>query len=213
MSDEEIFKKLSDYKVVPVVAIESSEHALELSDALIEGGLPVAEVTFRTSSAAEVIELIRNKRPEMFVGAGTVLSVENLEKARDAGAKFGVAPGLNPEIVNYAHRIGLPFIPGVATASEVEQGLSLGCRTLKFFPAGAMGGPSTLKALSGPYAHTGVRFMPTGGVKIENMQQYLKMDAVAFVGGTWIAPKPDINKGEWEKIRERVVEVTSMLKK
>ena len=203
MSGDSVFEQLAQYGVTPVIAIESVEAALPLADALIEGGLPVAEITFRTAAAADAIAVLASERPQLLVGAGTVLTIENVQAAKDSGASFAVAPGLNPAVLAKAKEIGLPFVPGVATPSEIEQGLSLGCLFLKFFPAGALGGPSTLKALAGPYAHTGVRFVPTGGVNTENLGEYLALDAVAAVGGTWIAKKDDLAQGNWREVVER----------
>ncbi len=189
--------------IIPVIAIESVDAALPLADALVAGGLPIVEITFRTAAAAEAIRRIASQRPEVLVGAGTVLSVENLETARACGARFGVAPGLNPQAVCRAKELGMPFVPGVATPSEIEQGLSLGCTVLKFFPAEALGGLSTLKALAGPYAHTGVRFVPTGGVSEKNLEAYAALKSVAAVGGTWIAKPEDIAEGRWPEITAR----------
>ena len=150
--------------MVPVIAIEAVEAALPLADALLEGGLPVAEITFRTPAAAEVIARLARHRPALLVGAGTVLSEENVDAAKAAGARFGVAPGLNPAVVQHAAQVGLPFVPGVCTPSEIEQALGLGCRMVKFFPAESGGGVEMVKTLATPYAHTGIRFMPTGGL-------------------------------------------------
>lgn len=196
-----VIGKIGAAGVVPVVAIESVESALPFADALIEGGLPVAEITFRTAAAPEVIAKLRAERPDVMVGAGTILTVENLRRAVDAGAVFGVAPGLNPKVVEEALKLGFPFAPGVMTPSDVELGLGLGLEVLKFFPAGAAGGPKYLKSLAAPYLHTGVRFIPTGGVSRENMGEYLAMSAVLAVGGTWIAKKDAIAAGEWDKIK------------
>ena len=145
-----------------MIAIDSENDAISLADALIRGGLPVAEITFRTTAAAAVICKIRKERPDVIVGAGTILTIENLKAAIDSSAQFGVAPGLNPDIVAEAKKLSFPFIPGIITPSEIEKALSLGCKFLKFFPAGDAGGPKMLKSLCGPYAHTGVKFMPTG---------------------------------------------------
>ncbi len=202
MNQEDIFQTLKRHGVVPVIAIESTQAALPLADALLEGGLPVAEITFRTAAAAEVIARLRAERPRLLLGAGTVLNPENLRRAVEAGARFGVAPGLNPQIVAEAGRLGLPFIPGVVTPSEIEQALGLGARMLKFFPAEASGGLEMVKALSGPYAHTGVQFMPTGGVTPANLAAWLASPVVACVGGTWIASKEAIAGGKWEQIRD-----------
>lgn len=202
MSDE-IFARINRLGIVPVIAIEKTDAAIPLADALIAGGLPVVEVTFRTAAAAEVIRKISKERPQVIVGAGTVLNVANLEAAESSGAAFAVAPGLNPETVKLARAIGLPFVPGIATPSDIELGLSLGCKLLKFFPAEANGGVGMLEALSGPYKHTGLRFMPTGGVNTTNLESYLKLDTVAAVGGTWIAKKEDLANGNWDEVRAR----------
>jgi len=194
---------LAEYGVIPVIAIDSVEAALPLADALIEGGLPVAEITFRTAAAAEVIRLLAEKRPALTVGAGTVLTLQNLEAARECGAKFAVAPGCNPAIVKRAQASGLPFVPGVATPTDIETALSLGCRVLKFFPSEALGGIPMIQALIGPYKHAGVRFVPTGGVSAANLETYLRTEGVAAVGGTWIAKKEDLAQGQWEAIQER----------
>jgi 2-dehydro-3-deoxyphosphogluconate aldolase/(4S)-4-hydroxy-2-oxoglutarate aldolase len=201
MNGDEIFSALAKYVVVPVIAIDSVDAALPLADALIEGGLPVAEITFRTAAAAEVIAKIAKERPALILGAGTVLTAENLRKARDTGALFGVAPGLNPEVLAEAMRLGFPFVPGVITPSEIEQALASGVKLVKYFPAEAFGGLKVIKALSAPYAHTGMRFMPTGGVTAANLPDYLASDAVACVGGTWIASREAIAEKKWDQIR------------
>lgn len=203
MSQETILNRVAALGVVPVIAIEKVEAALRLADALLEGGLRIVEITFRTAAAAEVIRRIAQERPQLVVGAGTVLTPANLEAAKASGAAFAVAPGLNPQIVKQAQQMGLPFVPGVATPRDIEQGLALGCKLLKFFPAEALGGVPMIEALSAPYKHTGVRFMPTGGVNTGNLEAYLKLDTVAAVGGTWIAKKDDLTAGKWDDIRQR----------
>ncbi len=213
MTQQSVFETTTRYGVVPVVAIDSVRAALPLADALIEGGLPIAEITFRTAAAAEVIGLLSERRPELLLGAGTVLSIENLQAASDCGARFGVAPGLNPEIVAAAGDLGLPFVPGVATASDIECGLSMGCKLLKFFPAEVAGGIKMIKALAGPYGHTGLRFLPTGGVTAENLAAYLSLDAVAGVGGTWVAKRDDLAKGNWTEITGRCREIAKIVAK
>jgi 2-dehydro-3-deoxyphosphogluconate aldolase / (4S)-4-hydroxy-2-oxoglutarate aldolase len=202
MRSEEVLAALKKHVVIPVIAIESAGDALALADALIEGGLPVAEITFRTAAAAAVISRIAKERPQLVLGAGTILTKDNLAAAIDAGARFGVAPGLNPEILAEANRRGLPFVPGVVTPSEVEQALALGATLLKFFPAEASGGIPMIKALSAPYGHTGVKFVPTGGVSAANLPDYLAVPAVACVGGTWIASKEAIAGKKWAAIAE-----------
>ncbi len=196
----EIFDRMGELRIVPVIAIESVDSAVPLADALIAGGLPVAEITFRTSAAADVIAALKRERPQIMLGAGTVLSVENLQRAVDCGAVFGVAPGTNPAVVSRASELGFPFTPGIVTPSEVEQAMALGCSVLKFFPAEPSGGVAMIKALTAPYGHTGVKFVPTGGVTTDNLASYLSQSSVIAVGGTWIATKDDISQGKWDDI-------------
>jgi 2-dehydro-3-deoxyphosphogluconate aldolase / (4S)-4-hydroxy-2-oxoglutarate aldolase len=203
MTPASIWDRIGRCGVVPVIAMEHAQAALPLADALLGGGLAVVEITFRTPAAAEVIRALSQERPQLLVGAGTVLTPANLEAAKASGAAFAVAPGLNPRIVAQAQDMDLPFVPGVATPSDIEAGLSLGCKTLKFFPAEALGGVPMLEALSAPYQHTGVRFMPTGGVNPGNLETWLKLSSVVAVGGTWIARSEDLAAGRWEGIRQR----------
>ena len=213
MTKQELYEKLKKFGVMPVIAIESVEDALPLSDALIAGGLPCAEITFRTEAAADVMNLLNKERPDLILGAGTVLNLENLHKAKDAGALFGVAPGLNPKIVEEAHKIGLPFVPGVVTPSEVGQAIDLGADLLKFFPAEASGGLDMIKALFAPYGHTGIKFMPTGGVKTGNVADYLSYPGVLVAGGTWIANKDVIAAKKWDEITANCKEAVELVKK
>lgn len=201
--EQVILNQIETLGVVPVLAIESVEAALPLADALLEGGLPVAEVTFRTAAAADVIARMTDARPELFVGAGTVLTEENLHKAIDCGAKFAVAPGLNPAVVQAARAVDFPFMPGIATPTDIETAVALGCRVLKFFPAGALGGVAMLKSIAAPYLHLGLRFMPTGGVSTENLASYLEYAPIVAAGGTWIAKPDDLTAGRWDEIRDR----------
>jgi 2-dehydro-3-deoxyphosphogluconate aldolase/(4S)-4-hydroxy-2-oxoglutarate aldolase len=203
MSDDRAFEIIARCRVVPVIAIDSVAAAIPLADALLEGGLPLVEITFRTAAAAEVIETLSWQRPSLLVGAGTVVTAESLQAAKASAAQFGVAPGLNPDIVTSAKLAGLPFVPGVCTPSDIERALALDCRLLKFFPAEASGGVEMLKALAAPYSHLGVRFIPTGGVNLDNLAAYLALDCVAAVGGTWIAKKEDLAAGNWAEIRDR----------
>ena len=212
---DSVFQNIARAGVVPVIVIESAEAALPLADALAEGGLPLVEVTFRTPAAAAAIEQIRRHRPEMLVGAGTLVTEASLEAAVACGARFGVAPGLNPRRIEQARQRGLPFVPGVCTPSDIERALELDCRLLKFFPAEASGGVDMLKALAAPYGHLGVQFMPTGGVSVTNLPAYLASNAVAAVAGTWIATKADLAEGRWQQIRDRcrqAVEIVAKLR-
>jgi len=203
MSDRDPLALIARYRVVPVIAIDSVDQALPLADALIAGGLPIVEITFRTKAALEVIRLLASERPGLLVGAGTVLDPATVEAAVAAGAKFALAPGCLPATIQRAQALGLPFVPGVQTPSEVELALSLGCRTLKFFPSEAAGGVKMLEAIHAPYRHTGVRFVPTGGVSPANLAAYLACDAVAAVGGTWLAKPADLQAGLFEEITAR----------
>jgi 2-dehydro-3-deoxyphosphogluconate aldolase/(4S)-4-hydroxy-2-oxoglutarate aldolase len=203
MSSEAILHRVASFGVVPVITIENVDAAIPLADALLAGGLAVVEIAFRTVAAAEVIRKIVKERPKLVVGAGTVLTSANLATAKASGAAFAMAPGLNPQIVRQAQEMGLPFVPGVATPSDIEQGLGLGCKLLKFFPAEALGGVAMIENLSAPYKHTGIRFVPTGGVNTSNLESYLKLETVAAVGGTWIARKEDLTAGKWDDIGQR----------
>ena len=207
-----VFEQIAKLKVVPVIAIESPEAALSLADALLEGGLPIAEITFRTEAAAAVINKMSRERPGLFVGAGTILTLDNLKAAVDSGAMFGVAPGCNPRIIEAAQKMNFTFVPGVCTPSDIETAWSLGCNVLKFFPAGAMGGIGMLKSLIAPYGHLGVQFLPTGGVTVDHLVEYLAIKGVLACGGTWIATKEDIAHHKWELISSRCREVVEMFR-
>lgn len=213
MSHENILPQLTAHGIMPVITIENVAAALPLADALLAGGLPVIEITFRSAAAAEVIQLLARERPRLLIGAGTVLTAENLRVAQVSGAKFAVAPGLNLQIVSAAHKLGFPFVPGVATPSDIEAALVAGCSFLKFFPAEASGGVAMLEALSAPYQHTGVRFLPTGGVSLANLESYLRVRTVAAVGGTWLAKQEDVAGGQWEAITERCRAAVAVVKK
>lgn len=187
-------------RIVPVVVLDHVESAEPLAEALLEGGLDIMEITFRTAAAEESIRRIAARFPEILLGAGTLLEKEQVLRAKNAGAVFGLAPGLNPATIAAASEAGLQFSPGVMTPSDVEQALSLGCKLLKFFPAEVAGGVDMLKALAGPYGHTGVKFIPTGGVSSGNLSAYLKLPVVAAIGGSWMVDKQLVNEGKWSEI-------------
>jgi len=210
MMNHDPLSVIARHRIVPVIAIDSIDQALPLADALIAGGLPVIEVTFRTKAAADVIRLLSRERPALLVGAGTVLDAATAEAALAAVAKFALAPGCHPATVARAQALGLPFVPGVQTPSEVELALSLGCRVLKFFPAEVAGGVKMLEAIYAPYKHTGVRFVPTGGVSPGNLNAYLGCDAVAAVGGTWLAKPADLQSGLFDEIAVRTREAVAI---
>lgn len=186
--------------VVPVIAIERAADAVALADALLEGGLPVAEITFRTEAAADVLAAMRDARPELCIGAGTILDKPNLDRAITSGARFGLAPGYDPEIVEAAKAANLPFCPGIMTPSDLTLAAARGVRLAKFFPAGVAGGPKALSGISAPFAHLGIRFIPTGGVTEGTIGEWLAIKQVVAVGGTWIAKTQDIREGRFADI-------------
>lgn len=200
-------QRITQKRVVPVIVIDKVEDAVPMAEALIKGGLDLLEVTFRTAAAEGAIREILKRFPDMLVGAGTLLTVDQVKRAKDAGAKFGVAPGINEKVVIQAKVEGMPFVPGVMTPSEVELGLELGCKLLKFFPAESAGGVKMLQAFAGPYAHTGVKFLPLGGVSAANAPQYFALPIVGAVGGTWIAEKALIANHQWDEITKRAADV------
>lgn len=213
MGPNSVFETIQQFGIVPVVVMDSAQKALPLADALLEAGLPIVEVTFRTAAAAEVIEIMASERPELLVGAGTVITKDNLEQAKACGAKFAVAPGLNPAVVTRAGEIKLPFMPGIANPSDIEIALSLGCRVLKYFPAEALGGLKLLRAMAAPYNHTGVKFVPTGGITQANLGAYLSEPSVAAAGGTWLAKQADLSAGRWKEIVSRCQAAAAAVRK
>lgn len=192
--------------VVAVLVIDNVKAAVPVARALLEGGVEVAEVTLRTDTAIDALSAICHEVPEMLAVAGTVLTPDQVDRAIDAGAAFAVAPGLNPKTVKHAIDRGLPFAPGVMTPTDIEAALTLGCRTLKFFPAEATGGVGLLGSLQTPYRHLGLRFLPTGGIVAEHLADYLACPATLSVGGSWIATPKLIAAGDWQAISERASE-------
>jgi len=201
-------EKVLQMKIVPVVAIHDAGHSDALADALIEGGLPCAEITFRTGAAADAIRTMA-KRGDMLVGAGTVLTIDQVKLAVDAGAAFMVAPGLNPRVVGYCREHNIPIIPGVATPTDIETALDLGLKILKYFPAEAFGGLKTLKAISAPY--TAVKFIPTGGITAGNVIAYLEHPKVVACGGSWMVKSALIVAGQFDKITSLTREAVNLV--
>jgi 2-dehydro-3-deoxyphosphogluconate aldolase/(4S)-4-hydroxy-2-oxoglutarate aldolase len=198
MSEGSIFEAISAAKLLPVVVIENVADAVPLARALVEGGLPVAEVTFRTNAAAEAIAEIARHVPEILLGAGTVLTPAQVDAAKEAGASFLVTPGFNPAVVQRAAEVGLPIVPGINNPSGVEQAMAAGLGVVKFFPAGPSGGSDFIKALSGPYGD--MRFIPTGGVSAKNVGEYLALPAVLACGGSWMVDPKLIAAGDFSEI-------------
>ncbi|GAA9644142.1 bifunctional 4-hydroxy-2-oxoglutarate aldolase/2-dehydro-3-deoxy-phosphogluconate aldolase [Helicobacter pylori] len=197
---DKIIEVLQISPIVPVVVIEDLNDAVPLAQSLIEGGIPIIEVTLRSSCALEAIELIAKNVPKMRVGAGTILNPTQLEQAQNRGAEFLISPGLTIKLLEYAKKKDMPLIPGVSSSSEVMQALELGYNALKFFPAEYCGGVKLLNAFNGPFK--GVKFCPTGGISADNMHSYLNLENVLCVGGSWLTPKNLIQNKEWDKITE-----------
>ena len=195
--------------VVPVVVLNDTKDAAPLAKALVEGGLPCAEVTFRTEAAEESIRIMTTEFPEMFVGAGTVLTIDQVDRAVAAGAKFIVSPGFDPEIVDYCLSKDIPVYPGCITPSEVAQAVKRGLKVIKFFPAEQFGGVSTIKALAAPY--TGVKFMPTGGVRAKNLESYLSFDKIVACGGSWMVKGDLVKAGKFDEIKTLVEEAVQLV--
>lgn len=189
---------IKNFGVVPVITIEDADKAEKLAEALMNGGLPVMEITFRTAAAQEAISRIRRAFPEAILGAGTVLTCRQVDRAITAGADFIVAPGFNREIVEYATSCGIPMIPGAATPGEMEQAMALGLDTVKFFPAEQNGGIAAIKAIGGPYKN--LSLLPTGGINLKNLSSYLALNNVAACGGSWMAPAGLIAEGRFDEI-------------
>ncbi|WP_101000275.1 bifunctional 4-hydroxy-2-oxoglutarate aldolase/2-dehydro-3-deoxy-phosphogluconate aldolase [Helicobacter pylori] len=197
---DKIIEVLQISPIVPVVVIENIKDAVPLAQSLIEGGIPIIEVTLRSSCALEAIELIAKNVPKMRVGAGTILNPAQLEQAQNRGAEFLISPGLTIKLLEYAKKKDMPLIPGVSSSSEVMQALELGYSALKFFPAEYCGGVKLLNAFNGPFK--GVKFCPTGGISADNMRSYLDLENVLCVGGSWLTPKNLVQNKEWDKITE-----------
>ncbi len=207
---KEILDKLEESGVFAALVIDKVEHAVPLAEALVAGGIKAMELALRTPAAVESLRRIHEQVPEMLSGAGTILTVEQVSQAAEAGAAFGVAPGLNPDVVIKAQDLKFPFAPGIATPGEIEKAISLGCREVKFFPAEAMGGIKYLKSCSAPYKHLGIRYIPLGSVNAGNMTDYLKEPAVLALGGSWIASKELIQKEDWQTITDNAAQALDL---
>lgn len=210
----EILEKISKIKIVPVVALDRAEDALPLGEALVKGGIPCAEVTFRTAAAEEAIRLMSKEFPDMLIGAGTVLKTEQVDRAVAAGAKFIVAPGLNPKTVGYCVERNIPIVPGCANPSDIEAALEFDLEVVKFFPAEALGGLKLIKAMAAPYGN--VKFMPTGGINADNICTYLEFNKVIACGGSWMVDKKLVAAGRFDEIerlcKEAVEKVSAIAK-
>lgn len=207
----EAAKRLSGIGIVPVLVLKSETDALKLCEILLRHGFGGAEITFRTPEAADVISSIATRFPELYLGAGTILNVSDLHRAFDCGAKFAVAPGLNPHIVRAAIECGYPFVPGICTPSEIAYACDLGCRLLKFFPAEQAGGIPMLKASAAPFRQFDLKFMPTGGITENNAAAYLALDCVCATGGTFFCKESDLAAGNWAEIEKKTAAAEAIL--
>jgi 2-dehydro-3-deoxyphosphogluconate aldolase/(4S)-4-hydroxy-2-oxoglutarate aldolase len=194
----EVLKRIEGIGIIPVIKIEDIGDAIPLAGALINGGIPVAEVTFRAAGADKAIKAIKEAFPEMTVGAGTVTNVDQVKAAAEAGAQFVVSPGFNPRTVEYFNTVGMPVTPGVTTASEIEQAIESGLEVVKFFPAEQSGGLDKIKAFAGPFGN--IRFVPTGGIDLKNLSTYLSFDKVLACGGSFMVKEDFIKNKEWDKV-------------
>ena len=204
-----VTEKISTLGVVPVVVLEDAKDAAPLAKALVEGGLPCAEVTFRTDAAEESIKIMTSEYPDMFVGAGTVLTIEQVDRAVAAGAKFIVSPGFDPEIVDYCLSKEIPVFPGCITPSEVAQAVKRGLKVVKIFPAEQFGGVATIKAMAAPYV--GLKFMPTGGVSAKNLESYLSCDKIVACGGSWMVKGNLVKAGKFDEIKAMTEEAVKLV--
>ena len=201
-------ERIKSCGIVPVIALDDAGAAVPLAKALLAGGIDVAEITFRTAAAEESIRLISEQVPEVLVGAGTVLTIDQAERAARAGAQFLVSPGLDVDLINKARELDVFMLPGAVTPTEIINGLKEGIELFKFFPAVNYGGLKTIKSLAAPF--TQITFIPTGGVNADNLAEYLTYDRIASVGGSWICPKNFINEGKWEEIMDLAREAVSV---
>jgi len=203
----EIQEKIASEGIIAVLEIESEQNAVPLAHALLEGGITVIELALRTPAAFPSISLIAKDVPQMYIGVGTIIEPGQAAMVKkENGARFGVSPGINPIIVKEAIEAELPFAPGIATPSDIEQAISLGCRVVKFFPAEGLGGLSYLKSINAPYNHLGVKYIPLGGVSVDNLASYAQFDRILAIGGSWIAPKDLIKAQNWSEITKRAKE-------
>jgi 2-dehydro-3-deoxyphosphogluconate aldolase/(4S)-4-hydroxy-2-oxoglutarate aldolase len=211
MSGDSLLNTIHDNGVIAVLVIDRAEDAVPLAQALLKGNVNIMELTLRTPAAIDALKEIKANVPEMVVGIGTILNPDQVRQVDEAGAVFGVAPGLNPNVVQAAQKAGLPFYPGVATPSDIEKAVEMGCRTLKFFPAEACGGLNYLKNMAAPYAHLDLKYIPLGGLNASNFRQYLESSLVIGVGGSWIATRQLIKNQDWDTITQNSLEATQII--
>jgi len=214
---DEICEEIAKEGIIAVLEIESEQNAVPTAKALLDGGIRVIELALRTPAALPSIKLIAREVPQMYIGVGTIIDAEQTAQVaelvkNERTVRFGVSPGINPEIVKNAKKLNLPFAPGIATPSELDLAISLGCRVVKFFPAEGMGGLNYLKSINAPYNHLGIKYIPLGGITPENMASYVQFRSVLAIGGSWIANRELINAQNWKEITKRAREAKDIFR-
>ena len=209
--DSELGEKIAASKIIAVLVIDEVADAVPTAQALLRGGVDMMELTLRTPAALGGLQAVCAEAPEMAVGIGTILRKEQVDEVVEAGAAFGVAPGVNVEVIRYAQEKGLPFGPGIMTPTDIDQSVALGCEVLKFFPAGSSGGLAHLKNIAAPYQHLGLQFIPLGGIKASNMMEYIDSPLVTAIGGSWIAPRDLIAAKNWDQIEANAREARELV--
>lgn len=207
----ELIQKIDDAGIIAVLIIDEVKHAVPVARALIEGGVTAIELTLRTHAAMDAAKAIKKEVPEMTLGFGTVLTVDQVKAVVDVGADFAVSPGCNPRIIREADRLGLSFAPGVMTPTDIEMALEEGCRILKYFPAETSGGMAHLTSMVAPYQYLGLKFIPLGGCNIDNAGSYLQSDLITAIGGTWVAKRPLIQTEDWEAITNNAKDIRALI--
>ncbi len=208
--DSELGKKIAASKIIAVLVIDEVEDAVPTAQALLRGGVDMMELTLRTPAALGGLRAVCSEVPDMVAGIGTILNTQQVDEVIESGASFGVAPGVNAEVIQYAQDKGLPFGPGIMTPTDIDQSVELGCEVLKFFPAGSSGGLAHLKNIVAPYQHLGLQFIPLGGIKASNMMNYIDSPLVAAIGGSWIAPRDLIAAKNWDQIEANAREAREL---
>ena len=211
MNTKDIMVRMEHTGVIAVLVVDRAEDAEPLARALLAGGVDIMELTLRTPVAVEALRRIAGEVPEMLAGMGTILTPEQVQEVKAAGAAFGVAPGTNPRVIQAAADAGLPFAPGVATPTDIEHAVECGCRLLKFFPAETSGGLKHLKYMAAPFMHLGLRFIPLGGLDLANLEKYLREPLIQAVGGSWLAPRELIQQQAWQRITDNARQATQLV--
>jgi 2-dehydro-3-deoxyphosphogluconate aldolase/(4S)-4-hydroxy-2-oxoglutarate aldolase len=210
---EELYARIGRCGLVATITLDNAADAVSLANALLTGGMDVMELTLRTESAYDALAAIKQEVPDILAGVGTVLRIDQLERVAELGADFAVAPGMNPKIVARAAEIGIPFAPGICTPSDIERAIELGCRVLKFFPSEPCGGLKYLQSMAAPYMHLGLKYIPLGGVNVNNLSDYLTNDLVLAAGGSWLAPRDAIEAGDWDAIMSNTKQAVELVNK